>query len=127
MSKQLLFSVTKKDFDISFFSGTGCGGQNRNKHMNCCRMVHRESGASAVGQSHKEKQSNITDAFNRIRNSIKFKMWHQRKVEEYLEHQTLDEKIDKMMDKENLKVETLKDGKWTEVTSENEITDDASA
>ena len=33
--KELLFSVTKKDFSITWFSGTGAGGQYRNKHQNC--------------------------------------------------------------------------------------------
>lgn len=30
--KELLSSVTKKDFDITWFSGTGNDGQYRNKH-----------------------------------------------------------------------------------------------
>lgn len=112
MAKELLFSVTKKDFDINYFSGTGCGGQARNKHQNCCRMTHRDSGASAVGQTQRDRLANEQAAFRTIVNSIKFKMWHQRKVTELLEHKTLDQHVDELMCDKNLKVETLKDGKW---------------
>jgi len=32
--RELAFSVTKKDLEITYFSGTGKGGQHRNKHKN---------------------------------------------------------------------------------------------
>ena len=41
--KKLLFSITKKDFKIDYFSGTGAGGQHRNRHKNCIRLTHIES------------------------------------------------------------------------------------
>jgi len=37
---------TKKDFKIDWYSGSGAGGQHRNKHQNCCRIIHIESGFS---------------------------------------------------------------------------------
>lgn len=114
MSKELLFSVTKKDFDIHWFSGTGCGGQNRNKHMNCCRLVHRDSGASATGQSHRDQQANLKEAFNRIVNSMTFKMWHSRMVQECLDKKSLEDKVDEMLNEKNLKVEVKIGGKWEE-------------
>ena len=55
--------LTKKDFKVDWFSGTGAGGQHRNKHQNCCRITHIESGISAVGTS-KERVSNQKSAFN---------------------------------------------------------------
>lgn len=49
------------EIKIEWFSGTGSGGQHRNKHMNCCRVRH-PSGLSAVGQSHRSRRANLRDA-----------------------------------------------------------------
>jgi len=37
--------VSKKDLDISYFVGTGAGGQNKQKNATGCQMIHRASGA----------------------------------------------------------------------------------
>jgi len=34
MKKEHLFSVTKKDIEITYYSGRGAGGQHRNRHKN---------------------------------------------------------------------------------------------
>lgn len=54
--------LTKKDFKIEWFSGTGAGGQHRNKHQNCCRITHIESGLSSIGTG-KERTTNRRRAF----------------------------------------------------------------
>jgi protein subunit release factor B len=53
MSKQLLFSLTKKDFIIQFTKGSGKGGQKRNKCETACRVIHPNSGA--IGYSENER------------------------------------------------------------------------
>ena len=58
--------LTKKDFKIDWFSGQGAGGQHRNKHQNCCRITHIETGLSAVGQDHRERTRNQEVAFRRL-------------------------------------------------------------
>ena len=111
--RKLLFSITKKDLEISYFSGTGGGGQHRNRHMNCVRLRHRDSGVSVTGQSEKSQGKNIREALNNLVKHPKFKMWHRNKVQETIEQRTLEELVDEMMKPENLKVE-IRDsgGKW---------------
>lgn len=64
--REPIFSASKKDFRIDWFSGTGGGGQHRNKHQNCCRITHIETGLVAVGQDHRERPANQRDAFQRL-------------------------------------------------------------
>lgn len=63
-------SWTRKDFKIEWFSGKGAGGQHRNKHQNCCRVTHIESGLVATGQSHRERKRNFEEAFTRLGKKI---------------------------------------------------------
>lgn len=113
--KKLVFSVTKKDFDIHWFSGTGAGGQHRNKHKNCCRMVHRDSGISATGQSHRSQKQNLQEAFISIIENPKFRVWARRKSGEILgETAEIEKKVEKEMVDQNLKIEYYdsKNQKW---------------
>ena len=57
---------TKKDFRIEWFSGKGAGGQHRNKHQNCVRVIHIESGLSCTGQSYRERKRNFEEAFRSL-------------------------------------------------------------
>jgi len=61
---------TKKDFEIDWFSGSGAGGQHRNKHQNCCRITHKQTGLRAQSTSHRERWKNQRDAFNRLAGMI---------------------------------------------------------
>lgn len=112
--KKLLFSLNRNDFEITFFSGTGAGGQHRNKHKNCVRIKHRNSGAISTGQKHRSKEDNQKEAFLKLIKMPKFKVWHSKKVME--SEGTLDE-IEKQLGQElsedNLKVEIFKNGRWT--------------
>ena len=121
--RELLFSVTKKDLKIEYFSGTGAGGQHRNKHRNCVRMCHVESGARTTGQSHKERLSNVAEAFGRLTEHPLFKIWQAEKIREIQTGETIEQKVDKMMSLRNLRIEYKegKGGKWTQeatITSE---------
>lgn len=113
MKKELLFSITKKDLQISYFSGHGPGGQNRNKNKNCVRILHIDSGANAVGQSHKSRQQNLKEALNNLVKCGTFKVWHFHRVREVIEGKTIEERVAEAMRPENLRVECRgEDGKW---------------
>jgi peptide chain release factor 1 len=119
MAKELLFSLTKKDFDVQWFSGTGAGGQHRNKHQNCCRLYHPASGVRVTGQSHRDRVANQREAFNNLRNHPKFKVWFNRKVTEALMSETAEERVAKQLDPVNIKIEAKDDeGRWVEIKPE---------
>jgi peptide chain release factor 1 len=54
---------TRKDFKIDWFSGTGAGGQFRNKHQNTCRITHIPTGLTATCGDNRERPKNQIAAF----------------------------------------------------------------
>lgn len=121
--KELLFSVTKNDLEVDWFSGTGCGGQYRNKHQNCCRIRHKDSGAIATGQSQRDRVSNLKEAMENLTKSPKFKAWVKVRVGEVTgEKADIEAKVDRAM--RHLKFEVKDEaGNWKEV-QEDDIIDD---
>lgn len=58
--------LTKKDFKIEWYSGQGAGGQHRNKHQNCCRITHIESGLTVNGTESRSRVENQRTAFTKL-------------------------------------------------------------
>lgn len=50
-------TFNEKEFKIEWYSGTGSGGQHRNKHQNSCRITHIESGVVATAQTRSRENS----------------------------------------------------------------------
>jgi peptide chain release factor 1 len=50
-------SVEEKDLRIEWYSGTGAGGQHRNKHQNSCRITHIPTGMVATAQCRSRENS----------------------------------------------------------------------
>jgi protein subunit release factor A len=71
--------LTRKDFRLDWFSGTGAGGQYRNKHMNCCRITHLATGLVTTGQTQRDRISNQREAFE---NLVKLIVAHYAEPEE---------------------------------------------
>lgn len=55
--------VTEDQFRYEWFSGTGGGGQHRNKHQNCCRCIHEPTGITATGQTSRSRDENKQNAY----------------------------------------------------------------
>lgn len=48
---------SEDDFKIEWYSGTGCGGQNRNKIMSSCRLTHLPTGIVKTAQTRSRQNS----------------------------------------------------------------------
>lgn len=57
--------LKKKDVAISWFSGTGNGGQHRNKHQNSCRVTHLATGLVEMRQG-RSRTANLEDAMQAL-------------------------------------------------------------
>ena len=113
MENKTVFKLTKKDFEVTWFSGTGPGGQSRNKNAKCCRIKHIATGIIKTGQSHKERKSNQKEAFEAIAKDPRFLSWVNLRLSEIEKGKTIEEEVDEMMKEENLKIEVKnKEGKW---------------
>jgi len=114
MTKELLFSVTKKDLVLEYFSGSGAGGQHRNKCQNSCRCKHPPSGAVGSCQEHRSKIQNTKIAFRRMVQSKEFQEWIRIESARATGQLTLTkDEVDRGITK-NIKVEVKKNGRWVE-------------
>lgn len=106
MSRELIFSVTKKDFEIQVFRAGGKGGQNANKVSAGVRIIHKESGARGESRQFRDQPMNKKAAFTRLVESSKFQAWLKRKTAEaLLGKQELERRVDMAMQDENLLLE----------------------
>jgi hypothetical protein len=77
-------------------------------------LFHADSGVCVTGQSQRNRQANLREAFNNLTKNPKFKVWFNGKLQEVLAGKTLESKVEEMMAPENLKVEVIKDDKFIE-------------
>lgn len=61
--------IDKKDLEVSWFSGTGPGGQNRNKVQASCRLTHIPSGITATAQT-RSRSNSYEQAFETLQKRI---------------------------------------------------------
>ena len=116
--RELLFSVTKKDFVIQTFQSGGKGGQHQNKTASGVRILHPLSGAKGESRSERSQHRNKRLAFRRLAISKEFKLWQNRVVWEVCNGKSIDQCVEETLIHENVKVETKVNGKW--VVSETE-------
>ena len=60
------FSINENDLRIEWYSGTGAGGQHRNKHQNSCRITHIPTGMVATAQC-RSRQNSYNEALDTIK------------------------------------------------------------
>ena len=99
-----IFSV-KPEWET--FSGTGAGGQNRNKKQKCVRMRHPPSGAVVTATEERSLERNKRTALRRLSEHPKFKAWVRIQASMLEQgYRDVQDKVDKMMkDESKFKVE----------------------
>jgi protein subunit release factor B len=104
--KDLLFSITDKDFDVQTFRCGGKGGQNVNKRDTGVRVVHKASGAEGRSCDERFQHQNKKIAFRRCVESKEFQSWLKLESAAKLQgYRDAEQKVEEMMKEENLKVE----------------------
>ena len=108
-----LFTITKKDFIVQTFRSGGKGGQHQNKVETGARIIHKASGAVGESRSEKSQHRNKGLALHHLVASPKFKIWLNETIWELMSGKTIEQKVEKMMKPENLKVEVQNNnGEW---------------
>jgi protein subunit release factor A len=107
--KEKITILTKKDLDISYFVGSGAGGQNKQKNMTGVQLLHRETGARGRCSDTRSLDQNKRKAFKRLCETPKMKVWINAKIYEIRMGESMEAKIqrdvDKAMELKNLKFE----------------------
>jgi len=62
-------TIPASDLNIEWYSGTGAGGQHRNKHQNSCRITHIPSGLVATAQT-RSRQNSYNLAIQNIKETL---------------------------------------------------------
>lgn len=119
--KELLFSLSKDkgDFVVQPFKGSGNGGQKRNKTMSACRISHPASGAVSECQEERSYEQNKKKAFRRLLEKSAFTAWHRLECGRRMGTiANIEDQVEAEM--KHVLVETVRDGKWVELTKEME-------
>lgn len=108
--KELLFSLTKKDFKVDTMRGSGKGGQHRNTTDSAVRITHLESGAIGYSENERSQLQNKKKAFERLIKSETFEKWHKIKAAQIMgtikTKEEIEKEVEQWMREENLKIES---------------------
>ena len=61
--------IPNNDIKIEWYSGTGAGGQHRNKHQNSCRITHLPSGLIVTAQT-RSRQNSLSEAMAELQHRL---------------------------------------------------------
>ena len=62
-------SIDDNDCKIEWYSGTGAGGQHRNKHQNSCRITHLPTGIVVTSQC-RSRQNSLAEAVAELQRRV---------------------------------------------------------
>lgn len=62
-------TIPESDLRVEWYSGTGAGGQHRNKHQNSCRIVHIPTGIISTAQC-RSRQNSYEQALTEIQRRV---------------------------------------------------------
>lgn len=98
--------ITRKEIEITFFRGSGKGGQKKNKTSSACRCHHPPSGAIGISQDTRSQLQNRRLAFTRMAKSPKFQKWLKIELSRIHHNENnIDKKVEENMREENMRVE----------------------
>jgi peptide chain release factor 1 len=69
-------SIAFNDLKVEWYSGTGAGGQYRNKHQNSCRITHLPTGIVAKSEC-RSRQNSLDEAMTEIQRRVDEKVQNQ--------------------------------------------------
>ncbi len=114
--RQKVTILSQKDLDISYFCGSGAGGQARNKVASGVQIRHEESGAIGRASDSRSQHENKKAAFQRLVADPRMKFWLAKKVYEVRAGETLEAEIERETTPDKLKYEIKNArGQWEQV------------
>lgn len=118
-AKERVTILSLKDLDVSYFCGSGAGGQARNKVASGVQLRHEESGAMGRASDSRSQHDNKVSAFKRLMADPRMKLWLARRTQEIRMGETVEAQIAKETTAENLKYEIKNAaGQWEEVAED---------
>lgn len=61
----------ESDIRVEWYSGSGAGGQHRNKHQNSCRVIHVPTGLVRKSET-RHRESSYRDAINALKGALSY-------------------------------------------------------
>lgn len=115
MTRETIFSATKKDFCVEYFNGKGKGGQHRNKKACCARITYIPTGLQVECTEFRSREQNKKTAFRRL---------SQKLVQDALENDGEErEKIEEVIRTYHEPRGTVKDHRTGEIGSYQKVLD----
>ena len=110
--RELLFSVTKKDLNVTYFKGHGKGGQHRNKHANGVRIHHPDSCVTVASNEQRSQSQNKKVAIKKLGEHPDFIKWAKLRAAKFNYTATeireqIEKKVNELIKPENLKIEVI--------------------